>query len=156
MMRFAYIIITCGNRKRPHPAPASRLYTGTFFKKQLQTALALKPREAVLIHSSKHGYLPLDQRIEPYENRIGEAQTLSLTDLAKQAQALTLHPDDHVMLLGAKGYAALTKQVMPDYVNLYWAPKLLTDRRIGYQGQLYSAMAKPGRIRQRHLDQMKF
>jgi hypothetical protein len=60
-------LIGCGKEKLPHAAPASELYTGSFFKLSKQWISKPGRVDEWAILSAKHGLVLPDQVIEPYE-----------------------------------------------------------------------------------------
>jgi hypothetical protein len=67
------VIIPCGGQKLATPAPASQIYTGTYFKLCLKFARQLTPDFDIRILSAKHGLLRLEQVISPYDQRMTSA-----------------------------------------------------------------------------------
>lgn len=59
-------LVGCGKAKLEHAAPAGQLYTGSLFRGALQVATA-RCGANVMVLSAKHGLLPLDVCVEPYE-----------------------------------------------------------------------------------------
>ena len=56
-------------QKLPHRSKAADLYTSTLFKLSLQYARKQRP-DHIFILSAKHGLLPLDTEIYPYEQTL--------------------------------------------------------------------------------------
>lgn len=79
-------IITCGAKKRAKPAPAKDLYIGSFFKIQLEWALATNTPSRIRILSAKHGLLKLNEIVEPYSLHISKS-SLTAKQLAEQIPA---------------------------------------------------------------------
>jgi hypothetical protein len=75
-------LIGCGASKLPHAAPARELYTGDLFKKALAYALSVAEESEVFVFSAKHGFLTLDQEIEPYNATWKRGPCLSTRELA--------------------------------------------------------------------------
>lgn len=65
---YRWAILACSKSKLDRPAPAVALYTGELFKASL--AVANKYAERTLILSAKHGVLPVDRIVEPYEQAL--------------------------------------------------------------------------------------
>ncbi|MCP3065311.1 hypothetical protein LXT21_41720 [Myxococcus sp. K38C18041901] len=59
-------LVGCGKAKLAHAAPACQLYTGSLFRGALQVASA-RCGVNVMVLSAKHGLVPLDVCMEPYE-----------------------------------------------------------------------------------------
>ena len=108
------VVIGCGARKAPGPAAAGELYTGPYFRACLGAALALAPRDRVLVLSARPGLLRLDDGpIAPYELRLGAPGAVTAREVRAQAEALRLHGQLVVALCGAR-YARLAAQVWPE------------------------------------------
>jgi hypothetical protein len=85
---------------------AAELYTSTLFRLNLQYARQLTP-DAIYILSAKHGLLPLDQEIEPYEltlNRMGVAdrKAWAMRVLGQLETRADLEQDHFIILAGAR------------------------------------------------------
>lgn len=63
------VLISCANQKLPARAKAKDLYISTLFKLSLAYAKKLQP-DTIFILSAKHGLLPLEKEIEPYEKTL--------------------------------------------------------------------------------------
>jgi len=63
-----FILIGCGARKLPHPAPARDLYTGSLFRAARSYAEASGLPWMIL--SGLHGLVAPDQVLEPYDHRL--------------------------------------------------------------------------------------
>lgn len=63
------IFISCVKQKLSKRAKAKDMYISSFFKKQLEYAKCLKPKN-IFILSAKYGVLELDDVIEPYEKTL--------------------------------------------------------------------------------------
>jgi len=81
------IIIPCSATKNPvsGPTPARDLYTGSNFQGNLKAAIAQVGEANVRIMSAKHGLLTLDEKIEPYDVKMGSKQSISQSQ-AKQVK----------------------------------------------------------------------
>lgn len=106
------IIIPCSATKNPvsGPTPARDLYTGSNFQGNLKAAIAQVGEANVRIMSAKHGLLELDQKIEPYDVKMGSKESLSqnmrrFTDFGLQlsdlrgAQIETMLPQQYLKIL---------------------------------------------------------
>ena len=71
-------LVGCGKAKLGHAAPVRQLYTGSLFRGALQVATA-RCGANVMVLSAKHGLVPLDICVEPYE--------LSLLRLSREERA---------------------------------------------------------------------
>lgn len=100
-------LISCGKRKAAQPRPARELYQGELFRKSLRYAEEVLEADRVFILSARHGLLPLDQVVAPYEqtlNRMSAAEVRAwgervLDDLRAEAD---LENDRFTILAGAK------------------------------------------------------
>lgn len=149
MSRPSYVITTCGNRKSPVPAPAAEFYQGSFVRQQGKAAYAMKPKYGRIILSNKYGYMRPDFIIPgPYDSHWGYPDTMPDNLLLAQIKELIkpLKPGDYVVNLGAKEYARQTRRLFPEWVKVYWLPKHLPHRRMGYQGQFMRALQVTGRV----------
>ena len=74
--------VACSKSKADHTRPAATLYTSPLYRKSLLHALTNSKR--VFILSAKHGVVPLDRRLEPYE------KTLKTNSVAETAHWATM------------------------------------------------------------------
>lgn len=81
-------IITCGSSKCVTVTRAEKMYIGTFFKAQLGFALKYFKRDDVFILSAKYGLLTLDQKIAPYDLKMGQIGSVSVDLVKQQAEKL--------------------------------------------------------------------
>lgn len=75
-------VISCGSAKLDRPAPAHRLYTGTYFAAQLAWARARFPVDRIRILSAKHGLVGLGERLEPYDLKMGQPGSVTADRIA--------------------------------------------------------------------------
>lgn len=63
------VLIACSASKLSHAAPARDLYASDLFRKSLAWAESLQDEggKAIFVLSAKHGLVPLDRVIEPYD-----------------------------------------------------------------------------------------
>lgn len=80
------MIVACSAAKADHPAPAADLYRGSLFTMNLAAARAESPR--VMILSAKHGLVPAEQVVAPYDTTLGDVDAITARDLAAQFDAL--------------------------------------------------------------------
>ncbi|MFJ5635214.1 DUF6884 domain-containing protein [Streptomyces goshikiensis] len=93
------VVIPCSGAKTSHPAAAGQLYTGSLHKHARRTADALTAQGGtVLVLSARHGLLPLDQVIEPYDQTWKDDGSITVDDLQAQAVDLGLTGADVVLL----------------------------------------------------------
>ncbi|AEY94363.1 hypothetical protein SHJG_p248 (plasmid) [Streptomyces hygroscopicus subsp. jinggangensis 5008] len=93
------VVIPCSGPKLDHAAPAGQLYTGSLHTHARRTADALTAHGGtVLVLSALHGFLPLDQVIEPYDHTWQDAGSVTVEELRAQAAELGLSDADVVLL----------------------------------------------------------
>lgn len=110
------IVITCGSRKLDHPAPAGELYTGAYHRACRRAAEALQPRR-LLILSSAHGLLGLDDIVAPYDLAFGAVGSIGPEQLAAQARDRGLLDLDPVVVLAGGHHFRLARSVWPHALN---------------------------------------
>lgn len=142
------VILSCGGKKLDQAAPASKMYTGHYFRTYYDYAASLNAR--ILIFSAKHGLIPETEVIEPYEVTFREPEKyadqfvpfITMRHPVQQLRESTR--GTRLVCLGGKLYlrrlsiastglfdevvnpsAALTKQLYP-------------NAKMGYQGMLLS------------------
>jgi hypothetical protein len=62
-------LISCTKEKLGHAAPAGELYTSQLFRKSLSYARSLQV-DRVFVLSAKHGLVPLERVLEPYDESL--------------------------------------------------------------------------------------
>jgi hypothetical protein len=84
------MVIPCGAGKLDHAAPARDLYTGQMFRHTLAAAQAEADAISgrVLILSARYGLVELDAILEPYNTKMGDADSVATETLTAQALAL--------------------------------------------------------------------
>ncbi|WNI18098.1 DUF6884 domain-containing protein [Actinacidiphila sp. ITFR-21] len=115
------MIVACGSRKA-EPSwekfgyrdviPAGQLYTGPWHRSLRLAADALADQTLIRILSARHGLVPLERPLFPYDTRLGDRDVITPERLARQTAALDLD-DAHVIFLGGRNYAHLLKQSVP-------------------------------------------
>lgn len=107
-MRTTWFIIPCGGAKLEGRHAARDLYTGQAFRMQLEAALAEVDEAHVLILSAKHGLVTLDQQLDSYDVKMGDAGSVTADDLFNDLLDLGLDPeDDEVFAMLPKAYLAV-------------------------------------------------
>ncbi|MGW0485798.1 DUF6884 domain-containing protein [Nonomuraea sp. NPDC003214] len=133
------VIVPCGGRKADTatPIPAGRLYTGSYHRAARAAADALTlDGGQVLILSARHGLIPLDRELAPYEQRAGQPGSIGGAELRAQAATLGI-TDARPVVLAGRAYVDLARQVWPDLD----AP-LAGTRGIGEQMARLAAIAR--------------
>ncbi|MDQ0376621.1 DUF6884 domain-containing protein [Amycolatopsis thermophila] len=133
-------IVPCAAIKADRPMPARDLYTSPHFRHVLATAetLAAQDREGgrsarVLIMSARHGLLTLDQVVAPYDTTIGDPESITPAELARQAE--TMHGiawRDEVYALLPRAYFARLSAAL-DLIDVYPQDVFEACTGIGYQ-----------------------
>jgi len=112
----AKVIVPCGGAKVDHATSARDLYTGSAFREVLAAAVKLVGEGNVLILSALHGLLDLDEVVDPYDVKMGQADAIDrrdggLLDLAAQILNRGLdNADVHAML--PNKYCAILDEAM--------------------------------------------
>ncbi|MFD3989708.1 DUF6884 domain-containing protein [Streptomyces californicus] len=108
------VIIPCGSAKLDRKATAGELYIGPYHRSCRDAADALTANGGTtLILSALHGFVTLDQEIEPYDLSMGQPGSVSVELLREQAQALGLADAQEVILLGGAKYTEAALKVWP-------------------------------------------
>ena len=97
------VVIPCGGAKLTHPAPAAELYTGSMFQDALRTARMLTSDSDIFILSARYGLVTLDQILEPYDIKMGDAGSIHVDDVRLQADWYNID-DPYVSALLPKSY----------------------------------------------------
>jgi hypothetical protein len=134
----AIVVVGCGARKAAQPTTADKLYLGSYHRAALRAALALVPRERVLILSARYGLLGLDDLVEPYELRLGQPGAIQAAELRDQAARRGLAGRPLVALCGA-AYATLLQEVWAEV-----ATPLAGVGGLGRQLQVLAALRRAG------------
>ncbi|MFC9974287.1 DUF6884 domain-containing protein [Spirillospora sp. NPDC127200] len=106
------VLVGCGVAKKDEPCKAGEMYTGSFHKLCRQAGEAMNP-DVLLILSAKYGLLELDQRIHPYDTRLGEAGAVKPDWVWKKARRRNLLEADRVVVLAGRAYLELARKVWP-------------------------------------------
>lgn len=126
------VLISCVSQKRDHAAKAQDLYISTLFKLNLRYAESLKP-DNIFILSAKYGLLPLEKRIDPYEQTLNNMGTKEIREWGEQVmkqirEVCTVEETEFIFLAGEK----YRKFLIP---NMPLAHVPLKGLRIGEQLQ---------------------
>ncbi|MEU3551268.1 DUF6884 domain-containing protein [Streptomyces longwoodensis] len=107
------VVIPCSGPKLDHAAPAGQLYVGKLHTHARRTADALTAHGGtVLVLSALHGFLPLDQVVEPYDHTWEDAGSVTVEELRAQATELGL-TEAEVVLLTPSRYTQRAAAVWP-------------------------------------------
>lgn len=131
-MRKRIVLISCVSQKLSKRAKAKDLYISTLFKFNLKYAEKLEPDD-IFILSAKHGLLPLNQVIEPYEQtlnnmRSGEIKQWANRVLEQIKDVCSIDETEFIFLAGDK----YRKYLLP---HIRYAQIPLEGLRIGEQLQ---------------------
>jgi len=104
--KHSIVLISCVKSKRAVPSKARELYTSPLFKKMMNYALSLEPKE-IFILSALHGLLELDTVISPYEKTLNNMKVKDRKEwsdkvLASLENRCDLQRDEFVLLAGRK------------------------------------------------------
>lgn len=126
------VLISCVSQKLDHIAMAQELYVSTLFKLNLKYARLLEP-EKIFILSAKYGLLPLEQKIDPYEQTLNNMRTQEVQDWAEKVikqirEVCSVEETEFIFLAGEK----YRKYILP-HMTFVQVP--LKGLRIGEQLQ---------------------
>jgi hypothetical protein len=109
------VIVSCGAAKTwKDKAPAGEMYVGSYHRACRKAADALTADGGtVLILSAKYGLLGLDDEIENYDLRMGDAGSVNGSTLRQQ---VTMNGDNEarVIVLGSAPYVEMVREAWPD------------------------------------------
>jgi hypothetical protein len=100
-------VIPCGGSKLDAAAPASDLYTSSYFRGTLAAARSEVADEDILVLSAAHGLVTLDTVLAPYDTKMGDAGCVTSEDLALQVPELGLIDAEVYGMLPAAYFDAL-------------------------------------------------
>jgi hypothetical protein len=124
------VVISCGAKKADTAQRAIDLYQGAFFRATSGWARSVADERNIYIMSAKYGLLPAAKVVEPYNLRMGQAGSVTVETLRKQARALRIDKERPIVLAG-KDYLAMAEQV---WAGVY-APFSAQPRGIMPQGK---------------------
>ncbi|GAA0469342.1 hypothetical protein Aca07nite_28010 [Actinoplanes capillaceus] len=101
----------CGGAKLDRPAPAGRMYVGSYHAACRRAAAAIGGR--LLILSARYGLIAPDTWIEPYELRMGQPGAVTMPMLRAQARRLGIDTAGTVTVLAGRDYADPVSAVWP-------------------------------------------
>lgn len=104
------VVIPCGAAKSPTPAPASEFYRGSYHRLALAAALALTTRDRVRILSARYGLVGLDEVLEPYDLRLGQATAVTADELVRRHGV----DESPAVILAGREYARAARAVYPN------------------------------------------
>lgn len=83
-------IISCGKAKQNKSDLAMNLYTGCYFKSNLRFAQRFVSNDSIYILSAKYGLIKSDDKIQPYDLKMGDKGCVDVAKIAEQAEQLGL------------------------------------------------------------------
>jgi hypothetical protein len=104
------VIISCGAKKLNRPARARDLYIGPYFKHMLAYALTLAPAKNVYVLSAKYGLVSLNDRLKPYDLKMGRPGSAGPKTVSRQADRMGIGTE-FVIALGGKAYTRVIRKV---------------------------------------------
>lgn len=109
------VVIPCSGPKLEAPAPAGDIYTGSLHVAARKAADKLTAAGGrIVVLSALHGFLPLEQVIDPYDHTWRDAGAVSEQRLAEQALELGIAGAGRVVLLTPGEYTKRSLTVWPD------------------------------------------
>lgn len=100
------VFISCGKAKLDRDSKAIDLYVGRLFKKKLAYALRFYPDSNIYILSAKHGLIPGDQVISPYDQVLPERENDEVREWSNRviAQLGIFDSKEPILFLGNPRY----------------------------------------------------
>ena len=103
------IFVGCGKSKSVIPCIAERMYVGNYFTTCMKYARSICGKnDTIYILSAKHGVLPLQKVIQPYNetlNDFSESEYAVWLDMVvKQLRTLNIQQNESVVFLCGKNY----------------------------------------------------
>ena len=100
------VLISCVSKKLNKPARARDLYISPLFRFNLAYAESLKPDE-IFILSAKHGLVPIDQQLAPYNETLNAKKVVDVEAWARGVcqqlrRVADLENDEFIFLAGER------------------------------------------------------
>jgi hypothetical protein len=112
------VLIQCASKKYHRKARAEDLYVSDLFCSGLRYARSLNP-DKIFILSAKHGVLPLDKEVEPYNITLNNMNIAAVREWAHAvAKELSEYADlqnDHFIVLAGMRYRKFLLQYLSSY-----------------------------------------
>jgi hypothetical protein len=105
------VIVGCGAAKLDRPAPAGRMYTGSYHAACRRAADRLGGRLFIL--SARYGLITPDTWIEPYDLRMSQPGAVTVPTLRAQARRLGIDSAGTVTVLAGRDYADPVSAIWP-------------------------------------------
>lgn len=131
-----FVLISCSDKKSPKKAKARDIYQGDLFKKSLAYAEKKIKADNIFVISAKHGLLPLDKEIEPYNVTLSylspkqkakkpETKVLNATEREKLAKKVLYQlrevvdlESDEIIFLAGKLYRNLIPSSIKSFIPM--------------------------------------
>ena len=112
------VLIQCASKKSQRRERAGDLYISDLFRSSLLYARSLSP-DQIFILSAKHGVLPLDKEVEPYNISLNNMSIEEVREWARTtAKQLSEYSDlqnDHFIILAGVRYRKYLLQYLASY-----------------------------------------
>jgi hypothetical protein len=100
------VLISCVSKKLGKPAKARDLYISPLFRFNLAYAESLKPG-AIYILSAKHGLVPIDKTLAPYNETLNTKKVSAIKEWAERvlvqlSRVVDLEHDEFIVLAGER------------------------------------------------------
>jgi hypothetical protein len=149
-MSKVWIVVPCGAAKVDHAAPARDLYTGSAFRHALRAAEGEAEATArdcgveaeVLILSALHGLVRLDQVLDPYNVKMGDADSITVDALAAQVPQVGMQWRDEVYAMLPKAYYSRLAQAAMQAEDIAVQDVYEAAPGIGYQRGVASCLMR--------------
>ncbi|MFP4895801.1 DUF6884 domain-containing protein [Paraburkholderia sp. EG304] len=132
-------VIPCGGSKLRYAARAVNLYTGTYFRANRAYALSLVPINRLFILSARHGLIPSDRWLEPYEQTFNRPGHVERSRLREQVRELGLKQEEAIILGGRLYHDAIRGLFARERFVVDQIIPRLPGAGIGYQIQWLKA-----------------
>lgn len=134
------VFVGCGATKRKKACKAEDMYIGNYFRQCMLYAKTLTKPNNIYILSAKHGVLPLNKVITPYNKTLNTMSQEEINEWANmvvtQLQELHITPDIPVTFICGKNYY----KPLTNYFTNITTP--LPDGGMGYQIQFMQQETK--------------
>jgi len=143
-------LVGCGKAKLPQAAPARELYTGSLFRGALQVATA-RCGPNVMVLSARHGLVPLDVCLEPYELsllRLSRAEREAWGELVmNELEWRFMVPEAELFIFAGAPYVEALRPRLPEGWTLVEPlAGLQIGERLAWLAQERTALAAGARV----------
>ena len=105
------VLVGCGGKKMEKREYSWRIYESDYFKKRMTLAMLLGD-PAIL--SSKHGFLPVTERIEPYNEDLREKENHEINSWALEVSNSIPDFYEDIVILAGKTYREPLKDILSE------------------------------------------